>query len=74
MSSSDRITHTKGKSEGFSIPYKTTEGKGKARCGTAIYQCHQWSSAAATTSSCPTLAAITITTPGPVPLSLLQVP
>ena len=29
MSSSIRITHSKGKSEGFSIPYKTIKGKGK---------------------------------------------
>ena len=29
MSSSDRVTHSKGKSEGLSIPYKTEEkGKG----------------------------------------------
>ena len=31
MSSSNRITCSKGKSEGFSIPYKTTKGKGKGK-------------------------------------------
>ena len=68
MSSSDRITCSKGKSEGFSIPYNTClERKRKkinkptrsTRDGTAVYQCCQWSSAAATTSSCPTLTIIT---------------
>ena len=34
MSSSDRITCSKGKSEGFSIPYKTNRGKGKGRKST----------------------------------------
>ena len=29
MSSSNRVTHSKGKSEGFSIPYKMNRGKGK---------------------------------------------
>ena len=63
MSSSDRITQSKGKSEGFSIPYKMNKGKGKGRKSTnhstAVYQCHRWSSAAATTSSCPTVTVIT---------------
>ena len=34
MSSSDRITHSKGKSEGFSIPYETNRGKGQGKKST----------------------------------------
>ena len=34
MSSSDRITHSKGKSEGFSIPYDMNRGKGKGKRST----------------------------------------
>ena len=34
MSSSDRITCSKGKSEGFSIPYRTSRGKGKGKRST----------------------------------------
>ena len=34
MSSNDRITHSKGKSEGFSIPYMTNRGKEKGKKST----------------------------------------
>ena len=34
MSSSDRITRSKGKSEGFSIPYDTIKGKEKGKKST----------------------------------------
>ena len=34
MSSNDRITHSKGKSEGFSIPYVTNREKGKRKKST----------------------------------------
>ena len=34
MSSSNRIPHSKGKSEGFSIPYETIKGKGKEKKST----------------------------------------
>ena len=34
MSSSDRITHSEGKSEGFSIPYETIKGKEKGKKST----------------------------------------
>ena len=40
MSSSDRITCSKGKSEGFSIPYETSRGKGKRNKSTN--QQHNW--------------------------------
>ena len=34
MSSSDRITHSKGKSEGLSIPYDTNKGTRKSKKST----------------------------------------
>ena len=34
MSFSNRITHSKGKSEGFSIPYETIKGKEKGKKST----------------------------------------
>ena len=34
MSSSDRIICSKGKSDGFSIPYETQRGKGKGKKST----------------------------------------
>ena len=38
---------------------KVNKSAQPARYGTAVYQCHQWSLAAATKSSCQTLTAIT---------------
>ena len=83
MSSSNRITHSKGKSEGFSIPYETIKGKEKGKSEQTNKINQLWHSSAPVllrkVSSCNNKQLSNshyyyLIAPGLLPLSLLQVP